>query len=273
MRKEAEGEHKSHRNESLQNITTNDLPDSASQTAQPQDSKFSFRSHKHSYTHIHRSTNIYLFKRFCNLIYVPKYIAVQFNYLLHIEDWNLIWGYVHCMCPCLLSCSIAGWYSCQWWKPWSTDLLVMQKILTMAKLNVTYCSMYTSCPCLVYWTTDCWKAWYDEIRHWTRFVCQFVVVWLTPTTWSLLFSKCRKNLFSIHFPKFRCTGCPKPWTIILQFWLFYPHTQTQWQEGIHLRTRNVIPFMGFGFSGWVANNYNLYVRLSFIISLSHQSAN
>lgn len=44
MCKEAESEHKSHRNEGLQNISTDELMDSASQTAQPQDRKFSFRS-------------------------------------------------------------------------------------------------------------------------------------------------------------------------------------------------------------------------------------
>lgn len=51
MCKEAESEHKSLRNEGLQNISTDDLMDSASQTAQPQDSKFSFRSPKHAYTY------------------------------------------------------------------------------------------------------------------------------------------------------------------------------------------------------------------------------
>ncbi|KAK3539490.1 hypothetical protein QTP70_009047 [Hemibagrus guttatus] len=44
--KEGESEHKSHRNESLQNISTDDLTDSASQTAVPQDSKFSFSDAK-----------------------------------------------------------------------------------------------------------------------------------------------------------------------------------------------------------------------------------
>ncbi|KAG7332285.1 hypothetical protein KOW79_004119 [Hemibagrus wyckioides] len=44
--KEGESEHKSHRNESLQNISTDDLTDSASQTALPQDSKFSFSDAK-----------------------------------------------------------------------------------------------------------------------------------------------------------------------------------------------------------------------------------
>ncbi|XP_060787713.1 GTPase-activating protein and VPS9 domain-containing protein 1 isoform X3 [Neoarius graeffei] len=46
MCKEGESEHKSHRNEGLQNISTDDLMDSASQTAQPQDSKFSFSDAK-----------------------------------------------------------------------------------------------------------------------------------------------------------------------------------------------------------------------------------
>lgn len=40
---EGESVHDSPREEVLQNISTDDLPDSASQTAQPQDSKFSFR--------------------------------------------------------------------------------------------------------------------------------------------------------------------------------------------------------------------------------------
>lgn len=58
MCKEAESEHKSHRNEGLQNISTDDLIDSARRTAQPQDSKFSFRSPKHAYTQsrVHKYT-------------------------------------------------------------------------------------------------------------------------------------------------------------------------------------------------------------------------
>ncbi|XP_060737427.1 GTPase-activating protein and VPS9 domain-containing protein 1 isoform X5 [Tachysurus vachellii] len=46
MCKEGESEHKLHRNEGLQNFSTDDLTDSASQTAQPQDSKFSFSDAK-----------------------------------------------------------------------------------------------------------------------------------------------------------------------------------------------------------------------------------
>uniref|UniRef100_A0AAY5EHN7 GTPase-activating protein and VPS9 domain-containing protein 1 n=1 Tax=Electrophorus electricus TaxID=8005 RepID=A0AAY5EHN7_ELEEL len=43
---EGESEHDSPREEGLQNISTDDLPDSASQTAQPQDNKFSFSDAK-----------------------------------------------------------------------------------------------------------------------------------------------------------------------------------------------------------------------------------
>lgn len=39
--------HDSPREDTLQNISTDDLPDSASQTAQQHDSKFSFRSESH----------------------------------------------------------------------------------------------------------------------------------------------------------------------------------------------------------------------------------
>ncbi|XP_047655688.1 GTPase-activating protein and VPS9 domain-containing protein 1 isoform X2 [Tachysurus fulvidraco] len=46
MCKEGESEHKLHRSEGLQNFSTDDLTDSASQTAQPQDSKFSFSDAK-----------------------------------------------------------------------------------------------------------------------------------------------------------------------------------------------------------------------------------
>uniref|UniRef100_A0AAY5EHA1 Ras-GAP domain-containing protein n=1 Tax=Electrophorus electricus TaxID=8005 RepID=A0AAY5EHA1_ELEEL len=44
--REGESEHDSPREEGLQNISTDDLPDSASQTAQPQDNKFSFSDAK-----------------------------------------------------------------------------------------------------------------------------------------------------------------------------------------------------------------------------------
>lgn len=43
-----DGVHDSPREDTLQNISTDDLPDSASQTAQQHDSKFSFRSETHN---------------------------------------------------------------------------------------------------------------------------------------------------------------------------------------------------------------------------------
>lgn len=49
--------HDSPREDTLQNISTDDLPDSASQTAQQHDSKFSFRSGVHSPAENHK-TNI-----------------------------------------------------------------------------------------------------------------------------------------------------------------------------------------------------------------------
>lgn len=44
--REGDSEHDSPRDEALQNISTDDLTDSASQTAHSQDSKFSFRSNE-----------------------------------------------------------------------------------------------------------------------------------------------------------------------------------------------------------------------------------
>ncbi len=47
--------HDSPREDTLQNISTDDLPDSASQTAQQHDSKFSFRSEIHNPAENHKT--------------------------------------------------------------------------------------------------------------------------------------------------------------------------------------------------------------------------